>query len=175
MDCLATQLSEKANKAGSVASVIGSHCNCKPHRTKGTRCRNTVSITSLQELHRAREHTKGSTSHVQPRNNLFQIPASLPPLHKEAMHVYPTNVPCPPISSIEFYPPPTPAGAAEHPRLGYPAPYPTGCGQHSSLVQPSWLSAANIIPATGRDTSRFQMTTTTRLQIGYPHFSSLSS
>lgn len=66
------------------------------------------------------------------------------------MQFYPTTLPCPPISSIEFYPPPAPAEAAEHPRLGYPAPYPTGCGQHSSLGQPSWLSAANTTPTTER-------------------------
>lgn len=73
-----------------------------------------------------------------------------PPTPDQAMHLYPTTLPCPPTSSIEFYPPPTPAGDAEHPRLGYPVPYPTGCGQHSSLVQPSWLSAANVTPTTGR-------------------------
>lgn len=133
------------------------------------------SITSRQELNRAREHIKCNTWKVESQDNLLQIPASLPLLQDQALC---SSIPQPYLA-LPFHP----SSFIFHQLLQKPlstqglgTPFPTPQDADSILLWDNLHGSQLPIPhlLLRGDTSRFQMTTT-KLQISYPHFSCLSS
>lgn len=176
MDCLVTQLSEKANKAGSVARVIWSYFNCKPHRQQGEPAAGTYLVS-----HHCRNWTEpdsiSSVAHQRYSHKTIHF-KSLPPFPHPKIKLC-SSIPQPYLA-LPFHP----SSFILHQLLQKPlstqglgTPLPTPQDADSILL---WDNLHGSQLPTPRlllrgDTSRLQMTTTTKLQISYPHFSCLSS